>query len=818
MKKLLFLVSLFALPLFWTGCSEESAKPNSPPAATPPAAPETRTTAPAQAGEFSLSRKSGPGYEFYREAEFIDYWGEPLPTPDIDYAMDLTGRDVSELRLLRATIEARKGETFRDDQLRQHFMNQDWYQPPFWNHDFVPQFNAEEMAFMDRVRTQEAEMQRAAYDRADAAIRTSAINNRFRFSAELLEDIEGALDRYGVATVPTKNEQMFHIYDKNDYQAIPSFVTSDFYLQLMSLYFSRILQELETDVFAPIIEELLETLVAENEKDLAEIPDPTWQAAAEYNLMFFGIARELITNQSPSIPERLRADYNATLAKIREARGQGSKLLKSEFFDFSLFKPRGHYTRSEALKNYFRAMTWLQIAPANVDHPVSIHAAMVTATHFLENKALLGTYNRLSAPVAYLVGEPNRNSIINLFSVMQNLGMPADPVAFFSPEYTEQVKQQVQALGIGGFKNKSSDADTEEELQKFTVYFMPQRYTLDAEILIRLVDVERENLKTPPKRPFPKGLDVMAALGSETAQDILLNEYREAEKWPAYPDSLAAVRAKFENYPGWDENGYNQWIHLLQSLLKPSPNLPKFVYQDGWKLKSLNTALGSWTELKHNTLLYADQPMAAQLGSGGEEWPASYVAGYVEPDPVFWQRADRLLRSILGKLEELQLLTDNIEQKTKRLLAMGDQLRAIVDKQLTGTPLTGSENDFLRYIGADAEWLSLNLMDKENISWYELNAVDKFMALVADVYTYQGDNQQGVLEEAIGYADEIYVPVPMPDGSIQLCRGAVFSYYEFVQPIDQRLTDEEWQQMLIQGSAPDRPDWVGKIFQGEVSN
>ena len=45
-------------------------------------------------------------------------------------------------------------------------------------------------------------------------------------------------------------------------------------------------------------------------------------------------------------------------------------------------------------------------------------------------------------------------------------------------------------------------------------------------------------------------------------------------------------------------------------------------------------------------------------------------------------------------------------------------------------------------------------------------------------------------------------------------RGGVFSYYEFLQPASNRLTDEKWQEMLREGKAPPQPEWIG-IFQSE---
>jgi len=62
--------------------------------------------------------------------------------------------------------------------------------------------------------------------------------------------------------------------------------------------------------------------------------------------------------------------------------------------------------------------------------------------------------------------------------------------------------------------------------------------------------------------------------------------------------------------------------------------------------------------------------------------------------------------------------------------------------------------------------------------------------------------------------DYIYVVIPLPDGRLQTARGAVFSYYEFVGDINQRMTDEEWRTMVAGGQLPPRPSWVS-AFVGE---
>ncbi len=65
-----------------------------------------------------------------------------------------------------------------------------------------------------------------------------------------------------------------------------------------------------------------------------------------------------------------------------------------------------------------------------------------------------------------------------------------------------------------------------------------------------------------------------------------------------------------------------------------------------------------------------------------------------------------------------------------------------------------------------------------------------------------------VLEEAIGYVDLIIVAYKIPNGNIIVGAGPVFSYYEFKQPMADRLTDEAWKQLLEAGQQPSRPVWT----------
>jgi hypothetical protein len=63
------------------------------------------------------------------------------------------------------------------------------------------------------------------------------------------------------------------------------------------------------------------------------------------------------------------------------------------------------------------------------------------------------------------------------------------------------------------------------------------------------------------------------------------------------------------------------------------------------------------------------------------------------------------------------------------------------------------------------------------------------------------------LEVAVGDVNFVVVAVDN-DGDRAAYVGPVSSYYEFTQPAEQRLTDEEWQQRIQQEKTPARPGWV----------
>jgi hypothetical protein len=348
--------------------------------------------------------------------------------------------------------------------------------------------------------------------------------------------------------------------------------------------------------------------------------------------------------------------------------------------------------------------------------------------------------------------------------------------------------------------------DKEQVTQGFR--FMGQRFVLDAYVFDELTWREVGTMDNP--RWLPKGLDVMAALGSEEAysakrSDSILEQMGETA-YANYPEQMAKLRQEISalELDSWTQNLYWSWLYSFEPLLEPkAEQYPAFMQTQAWTRKDLHTALGSWTELKHDTILYAKQAMA-EMGGGPPPEPPH---GWVEPNPNAYARLLALTRMTHDGLANRDLLTDNTQANLERLDNLLTFLLDVAQRELAGDPLTREDYERIKFYGGELEALTLAAADQEGEGRPFFEEDDQ-AALVADVAT---DPNGQVLEEAIGRVFEIYVTVPDGEGGWHIAKGGVFSYYEFPWPMEDRLTDEAWRAMLEAGEEPERPEWTASF-------
>ena len=328
--------------------------------------------------------------------------------------------------------------------------------------------------------------------------------------------------------------------------------------------------------------------------------------------------------------------------------------------------------------------------------------------------------------------------------------------------------------------------------QTMGLRFMGQRYVPDSYILGQLVYTNVGTFWNP--RLMPKGLDVMAAFGSDRAWELLDSE----KDYVNYTSQMEMLWDKVGNMTEdeWTHNLYYLWIYSLLPLLSdPGEGYPFFMQSEAWVDKQLSTALASWTELRHDTILYAKQSYTSEFTSIPD-----LVKGYVEPVPALYARLASLCQMMMTGLDSRNLLSSLIEDKLRNLKDLLLALQTISIKELEGTALTYGE---YRLIESSGDKLG-SIVALPTDDWLVSDADDD-MAVIADVHT--DPNEGEVLEEGVGRPMVILVAVEI-EGQVVLTRGAVFSYYEFTWPMNDRLTDESWQDMLEQGEEPPLPTWT----------
>lgn len=744
----------------------------------------------------------------------------------IDLKQDISHLSFQELRLLRSYPYAIHGYHFMEADINAFFSaNTKWYNnlvnDIYWDAEegkgkFAESYEEvnltpEEKAFVDRIDARMTELRQHQFIQRDSYYlgNTNNIVNLFQFK-DIDKEILEKLQQNNFVITKGNNLQLFHAYEENDYRQVPNFITTDLYLQAFHMYFSYILKSLEKQHIIPTLEMLCRSFNATCIKLAEQTEDESLKDMAEHAATFYAIPYYLLTNKTLTVPSKYETEYQEEIEHINKQEDNFSDFLsyKDAYFPYSLFKPRGHYTREPQLQAYFKAMMWLQTAcfcrEQQEQLKRSIFQAAVLCTYkSIDQTPLIKLYQHIYTPLTFLMGEADNLSIFDIARILEK----NNAIHIEDALTAGQIEKVNQAL-IELAKHKNNIKPQIEITCRDKINFMPQRYLSDNEVIQKLVDVNPNS-----QRAYPKGLDVFATFGTGTAESLLIDFYKEPNNWSEYSKELQQLKDKFKTSKSTQLSVYELWMKSLLTMQQTDKNNPGFMQTPEWGYKNLNTALASWAELKHDAILYGEQPMAAECGGAGP--PDPIVVGYVEPNLPFWRKMENILQATRLILQQNDCMTDDLKGKTDQLNDYVTFLIQVTEKELRGEKLTEPEYRTLEYMGSSIEYFTLSVVDPDLHldDWSLVQGPDKSIAIVAGIYTrnIRGCNKNGILHIATGNANNIYVVVEI-EGNLYLTRGATFSYYEFVQPLGTRLTDEEWQKMLEEKKAPAVPEWMKSIL------
>ena len=732
----------------------------------------------------------------------------------IDLNMDISKLSVNELRVLRNSFYAKRGYAFTMSDLRSVFYQTTWYwdtmmgrweleEEAHYKGEKAPeyQFTKEEQAFMVKLKAREEELKKRNFVNGKPVV--DNLINRFQIENPDPK-LMNMLSRQGFAIVPDTYDQLFQVYENNDYHDFPSFVTTDLYLQLYHFYFDCMLRRAEEGKLFDTLQDFCRKGYRESAKAIAKPVNKQEKELAEFSQAYFAIALRLLDPKEVcAVAPQYAKMVDDEVTKCASASTAFSPFMEytDVMFPYALFRPRGHYTRTERLQRYFRGMMWVQTAAFDTDKPNMMRRAAFLAKTICGNPELNTAFKTIFDPMTFIMGQPDNITLMQVYEILRRYDYAK---LIGNDKELQKFTAEVDALAEKQMRIRPKF----EYSGHNKVNLMPQRYQPDAEVLQEMYDWKSKE----SQRFCPKGIDFFAAGGSPLALQL----DKEGETWTEFDANMSRMQKRMGEID-WKENIAVQWQRVLLELSKgrhPS-NAPYFMNGTAWGKKDLNAALASYAELKHDAILYAKQPFAAECGDGGPEDPI--VRAYVEPNIEFWTAVIDLLNTTKEAFDTFGIMTDAMLSLTDDMAEEAQFFLNCSKKELDGKLLSEQEYRHLEIVGAVFENMTLNMMRNgdEYFEWEDIEGTDRKVAVIADIYTANGDNvpmeKKAVLYNAVGPADVIYVVVEI-GGYLYLTRGAVFSYREFHDALNvPRHTDEEWQEMLKTKPRLGVPKWMESI-------
>ena len=629
--------------------------------------------------------------------------------------------------------------------------------------------------------------------------------------------------------------QIFH-------QDFPVFVSTEAILHAFHISYDRILMDMEVGLLEDRLIELLWSLrnsigqlhniYSSNPEMITMLQDVDLYVTVPLLL--------LEENATLYYPENTVIKDSVLSWIIAEQGGISSTIFSStcRVMDWSQFKPRGHYVYDPQtqidLEGYFRAMMWLGrvelylIAPASYPFQCpnqtfediqrqAIDAFLIDELFDIANASPI--YEEMENVIKFFVGESDNVRLDHLDYLKQAISIN-NPTELLDSlkmvEFQDTLMNQAFAYQLILSQILFSDPmkpDTIRPASAFMVF--GQRFVIDSYVTGTVVYDRIKYLGEKICRLFPSTLDVLFSLGNSASAQLLIDELDEYH----YSTNLAALRYLIDHYDPnfWGSSIYNYWLNSIRKLNPPEDRsgLPEFMKTAAFWQQKMNTQLASWTELRHDNLLYAKQSY-----TGGTV--CSYPYSFVEPFPEFYSVLNDYSNEALDYFTSLNFPDPGIKSKIiyyfTRCKGITDTLQTICEKELAGIPFSGGEQAFLAGmiyetgqsgVSLDGWYPNLFYDDIFRGEWgYEgLMESDHIVADIHTTPTYCGGGYLGAISHVGTGSVNLGVFITKNHlGESTAFVGPVMSYYEYRTTNFLRLTDDEWASTYLQSAL--RPEWV----------
>ena len=614
----------------------------------------------------------------------------------------------------------------------------------------------------------------------------SNVDNLWQFYLD--DKMTELLAKNGFVVREEAGREFFDLYERNRYNMIPNFVTVDSLMHTYHVYFAYLLKNIEKEYLADQVRQLGIKMLEDSKEQYVQLKGSEWESAVVRNVAFFTVGAKLL-DDTVQIEDYVSDIVESELSRIETAQGIMISGITDDEEDYSQYKPRGYYEGDSDLEAYFKAMMWYGRMHFKQEKEDLDRSALLITKALDSDSEAYELWQSVYSVTSFFAGASDDNGVCEYAPLIRAAYGENAKVTDLIGNGDAFLDYRTNTAALPVPQTNSIPIEDGEENVIPGFRFMGQRFSIDAMVMQKLIYSNVQSNSAGEKRMLPDVLDVPAALGSDVALNLL--KENGVEDYPGYMENMEKLRGGINEADDslWNASLYASWIQTLRPLLeKKGEGYPMFMQNEEWAKKNLECFAGSYTELKHDTVLYSKQVMA-EMGGGMEEEPDD--RGYVEPEPVVYERFASLAEQTAQGLKKYQMLSDADENNLVKLEELALRLQTISNKELQNETLTDEEYDLIRTYGGNIEHFWYDAM-RANANYDNIFSEEYPAALVVDIAT---DPNGSVLEAATGDPSQIIVAVQV-DGKIKLASGSVYTFYQFEQPLNDRLTDTQWRVMM----------------------
>lgn len=627
-----------------------------------------------------------------------------------------------------------------------------------------------------------------------------------KYNAKMMKNLEDN----GFFIDYAKIQQPFSIYETNQYMGNNNFITTDSIVHLYHIIYLGMMEDMEQNSLKQKLMALSKNCLDNALSDYKEAKGEEKEILMKNAALFLCALDLLEAKYDGEVPSEVRDLADKELDNIK-AEGNAVSNITGNEIDYSQFKVRGNYTKNENLKKYFKVnMLYSQelVKLENPDKTINLDAvkqAMLISRNMLKDEASFKLWQDIYKPISFLVENTEDTTPIDIYKSISKVTKDNSVGAILDEKVVSAVAQDIA--------NKEDPKIKPDSGKVFA--FLPQRAVVDNTWLQNLVDTSPQS-----KRPVVSGVDLMALLGNSLAERLTLTN-EDNLKWDKFKEKYDETKAIVDARSDKEEkaNIYRTWLWVLKAFNNEyGEGYPDFMRSEKWQYKDLNTALASWAQLKHDTILYAKQ-FGAECG-GDEPMDMRH---YVEPNVNLYRRVKYLVGLTMDADEKYSLLNDEQKARLKDFDNMLEFLIKVSLEELKDETTSDEDNERLKVIGGEMENIFIAFNKDESGEEFEIPPVDRDTANVADLQKIGPnvvDKPEGsFLEVGSGRFSTIYVVYRL-NGKYYLGSGSVMNYYEFYS--ENRLDNNEFKEMLPIYNEGEKdkiePFFKKELFTNKVEN